>query len=275
VSKSCSETGKFSAALWHLAEKCGKAGLQNCYKGMAGYCVGATFGHLENSRISNGWLCSQDGQWFDATDWYPNKFMFPLNFVQHSEQIPGSICIGRMLRSELPVMDATLISTKFCKRSDHFFPKSLVIELPVWQESFRSHMFTIVHQTLVFPLCVYDFYICLCVSVRPNRLPAIWPGGWMIPVMANGWKLWKANVFDQCLFLNQWLAGIRCTTCRDFKGPKAIHIIYLECRIESRPWYIYIYLCVCKSLTLKGTDNHKCCIWYGFVWEYGIPKSAG
>ena len=42
------------------------------------------------------------------------------------------------------MMDATLISTEFCKRSDHFFPKSLVIQLPVWRESFRSQMFTII-----------------------------------------------------------------------------------------------------------------------------------
>ena len=121
----------------------------------------------------------------------------------------------RMLRSELPVMDATLISTKFCKRSGPFLSKKSSDWAAGLARKFpRSHMFTIVHQTLVFPLCVYDLYICLCVSVRPNRLPAIWPGGWMIPLMANGWKLWKANVFDQCLFLNQWLAGIRCTNCR-------------------------------------------------------------
>ena len=42
------------AAPLTLGGKMWESWVTNRYKGMAGYCVGATFGHLENSRISNG-----------------------------------------------------------------------------------------------------------------------------------------------------------------------------------------------------------------------------
>ena len=165
-----------------------------------------------------------------------------VNFVQHSEQIPGSMCIGRMAKERItsdgcdPDLHQVLQEIRpFLSKKSSDWAAGLARKFQISHVHYCSPKF-------VFPLCVYELYICLwlCVSVRLNRLPAIWPGGWMIPVLANGWKLWKANVFDQCLFVNQWLAGIRCTNCRDFKGPKAIHIIYLECRIESRLWDIYI-----------------------------------